>query len=72
MNRRFIKCEWPQGIEKVLNSIIIEMDIKKCYVIWLQILHVKKIFFKSDIDKHEPECGAIGRFIHSWELGVNW
>ena len=33
---------WPQIIETVLNSNIIEMDIKKYSVTWLQILHVKK------------------------------
>ena len=52
----------------MLNSTnIIEMDIKKYYVTRLQILHVKKK--KSGIDKHEQECGAIRRLIHSSEQG---
>lgn len=43
------------------------MGIKKYYVTRLQILHVKNK--KSGIDKHEQECGAIRRLIHSSEHG---
>lgn len=50
------------------STNIIEMDIKKYYVTRLQILHVKKKK-KSGIDKHEEECGAIRRLIHSSEQG---
>ena len=50
----------------MLNSNI-EMGIKKYYVTRLQILRVKNK--KSGIDKHEQECGAIRRLIHSSEHG---